>query len=702
MSSTLLELCLRTADETEQAARDLGARSGAVSELPGKCREFREFCQRVAENRKLDRVTIAFVGPRNAGKTTLLSAILDDEALSSKMPRGSSSDRTSKLFWISPEPPAHRNPKIEEWLEHDPPPVPGSDTPVAYVDVPGFDDIQPEFREIADFALTSSLVKVLVATGATIESAAIDRHLKATDGSMILPVVNRASGLPRKDIEAFRKRLRETLPHAFILEPVVVPDFEREGEQPKATVLADARKRILESLRQALDSATKPSAAIEQLAQPQLAAALEKFRAETARTVRSGLPATAEALARFEEAEAKLPAEVVGTLFADKESLASLVRGRIRKMLLDNTPVLFFPWRLMLAVSVLVWGVLDRLVLLFLGSLPSWISTGRQALRNVKDAWAFSHLEQSGVRKIIAEKAKAGIQPSMSRIRAALEADLGSPVGTSRAATSAEPLVEGAESAQETSSNIFSEVMAAASPSRRFSIGFAAAGTLLFWGIFSWPLLAVYERFFHAVAALLRGQSENPVPAFPEGIGSMIATSAFLALLPAGLLLLACVTLVTRKSKTDEALAELEARHRAEIADNNPARRFGKGERSDEKTAEPRTPTMQRTINLNRLRRDLGVRPRRPPRRRNRSRAAGMTIDVPTESSGTGGTNGESIREWLVPLLFLVLGIPLGWFLLVHFIVPFLVWLFHVIAVILKWAFWGAIALFFLNLICND
>jgi len=553
----VLALFLETADAVEQAATRLGAKSGALASLPAKCEAFRNQCRLIAANRGVDRVSVSFVGPRDAGKTTLLKAVLRNDALTASMPAGDNrAGRTCKLTWVGPERPENLAPEAEQWVRAEPFKELG--TPVEFVDVPGFDDIRSDLREVAIYALSSSVVKVLVVDRKSIEAVRISNYMLDGDGSLVLPVVNLADAPDPEDIAAFKKNLQDSLKAATILDPVLVPDFEHKNAPTKDAVLGKARDEILAALSGALREKSRAADGLLQLAHPRLHAAHGKFRSEVARIAKDALPASAEALARLEEAERTLPGEILESFFADHRSLVTWVRARFRAILLDNTPVIFFPWRLILGGVVLVWGALDRALLVFLGSLPSAISTGRQAIRNVKDAWEFRKLEREGLRKTIQEEAAIQIRPRLDDLYASLDADLSGAEAGLRIPENPEVLVNGVESAQAVSTGIFRDVVEDAAPGPRFSLYSALLGTAVFWGIFIWPLVAIYRRFFDAVVLLLAGREADAMRIFPEGIGSMLATTAFLALLPMVLCLLACGAWIMRRPLAEQAVEDLK------------------------------------------------------------------------------------------------------------------------------------------------
>lgn len=563
MTNPLLAHCLAVADAVERAALELGADRGPLASLPARCAAFRAACESVATNRGLRRLTIAFVGPRNAGKTTLLTALLNDPEAAAKLPLGvRAPESTRKVIWVGPEPPAELDPATEEWLPCDPPRLEGLDTPVEFIDVPGFNDRDPAVRAAARQALDSAWVKILVVEERGLEAFATHEYLAAGDGSIILPVVNQAGAPSGPDLTAFSAELARHLPEAHLLPPVVVPDFQREGAD-RGAVLAEARESLAAALATAVKERAGESGWAAALAQPQLQARLRRFLAEVRQTARAALPATADALAEVDEAEAALPHRVLEGLLGEERPLLALLRGRFRALLLDNTPLLCFPWRLTLAVANLLWGALDRLPLMFLGSVPSWISAGLRAARNLRSAGELETLAREGLRTQLEEQARRVIQPKLRALHESLRVDLHADA-PHPADASPTLEAEGAAALQRESTAVFQSTIEKAAPGRAFAFLNGFLGTALFWGLFIWPLGAVYLQYGEAVAAVWTRQPDA-AGQFPASLLGLLASSAVLALLPMGLWLLLTVAWVTRRGRVRRCLRELRRAHEAAL-----------------------------------------------------------------------------------------------------------------------------------------
>ena len=89
---------------------------------------------------------------------------------------------------------------------------------------------------------------------------------------------------------------------------------------------------------------------------------------------------------------------------------------------------------------------------------------------------------------------------------------------------------------------------------------YAVLGCAVFWGIFGWPLAALYQEFSIAARALWQG-TEIATGLFPHDTGSTLFTALFLAVLPTFLLLLVVLSGLIRRSVVAACLGELRTRH---------------------------------------------------------------------------------------------------------------------------------------------
>ncbi len=559
----LLEHCIAHADRLERAALDLAVREGPLATIPARCAAFRRACRQIASNRGLDRLTVAVLGPRNSGKSTLVSLLVRNTEVRSRIPIGNAAGQsTRQILWIGPQRPPDLDDATEAWI-----PCPAEEledvgAPFQLADVPGFNDRSPEVRAAAGNALSAALLKILVVDERDLEARAITSYLRDADGTAVLPVINRAGDTGPADVNAFVAELGAALPSSRILEPLVVPDFRRRESDPDQ-ILAAARASLVERLRNLAAEATD----LADFSTPQLQSRLARFRTEIARLAARALPATAPVIASLDEAERRLPSEVLAQSLGPDRALHAVLRQHVRSVWLDNTPAVFFPWRITLAGANLVWGALDRIPLLLLGSVPSLIGATWAAARNVRSAADFRERTTAGLREYVARRATEQLAPLVRSLQDSVAADLGRntlrtgdhPAEPS-APSSGETLVEGIQTLQERSAVALDAVVERRAPGAAFSILVALLGFLIFWAVAGWPLYAVYLDYFRAALGTAH-HLNGSVGLYPTPGFSLVLTTALLGLLPMGVWLVATAAWVTRRGRIRRAARELKLAH---------------------------------------------------------------------------------------------------------------------------------------------
>jgi len=118
----------------------------------------------------------------------------------------------------------------------------------------------------------------------------------------------------------------------------------------------------------------------------------------------------------------------------------------------------------------------------------------------------------------------------------------------------------GLESLQTKSTDIFHGVMEDHAPSALVAWVLGLLGFSMFWIVLGQPLGGLYVDFYHAASTVL-ARNAPTVQSFPSGTGSMLATSALLALLPMILFLLISITCITRKSRVARCIKAIRNKH---------------------------------------------------------------------------------------------------------------------------------------------
>lgn len=560
MLSTTLPLCLQTADRVEVAADRLGRSWPGHAPIMQTCRQFRQSCEQLASNRGLSDVTIAFVGPKKAGKSTLAGLLVQSEEKRQRIKAGrSTAAATTKPTWISAQPPTLLDTAHEEFIPcHESEFVPLG-FQYSLLDVPGFDEGNAVRGLSAISALDNAGVKVLVVDRRSLESHESIKYLGRADGATVVPVINLIRDEEQSaDFNAFEDRLRHSLPHTRVLDRIEVRDYEvvrdRDG------TLAAAGQALAKRLGEAVAGQS-----IETLAEPQLEEKLRGFKSKIAALAGEHLPGSRDPVLELAAALQKMPAQAVEELLGTARLVSANVSARFRSLLLERTPIFVFPWRLALSIANLIHGATDRLPLALLGSPVSILTTAWATVKNVKNAHEFGEKVSSGFHNDITGRIKALAIPKLEAIDYALQRDLGLASGHApRTGITSAANLRGLDILQTRSTELFQVTIEKYAPSRALAWLLGIVGVALFWSIFGWPVFGLYQDFQMAAQEVL-ARKKTSLEAFPAGTFSMLVTSAILAVLPMGFALLGVIEFLTRKSKVCACVTELRAVHKAEI-----------------------------------------------------------------------------------------------------------------------------------------
>ncbi|MDC0504010.1 50S ribosome-binding GTPase, partial [Verrucomicrobiales bacterium] len=297
-----LNACLDVANDFETALNSLGDTSQwpADHALRQRCAEFRYAARDLAEQKGLNQFAIAFIGPKNAGKTTLLSLLLRSKTIKEQLASGEGiRGTTEKIQWISSEPISDLDRRVEESVHIVPSDVAKLGCDYTLIDVPGANEAHPLRAAAAARALRTAHLKVLVAEARTIEDASLLDYLQDADGATILPVINQIRpGTEDQDISGFLDRLQSAIPNSRLLSPLRVPDFQLAGQTESAVDAAEALQRRLRDVVRAEH--------LDELLEPQLLRMKTRFQDEMHGELSKALPATAEAAQELQHIESHL------------------------------------------------------------------------------------------------------------------------------------------------------------------------------------------------------------------------------------------------------------------------------------------------------------------------------------------------------------------------------------------------------------
>lgn len=547
--------CRETAQHTERATDTLGPEWPGWKPMHSLCSEFRQKCDELVEGRGLDMETIAFIGPKKSGKSTLLRLLINDEAAKFRITAGSSlRTSTEKLTWVGPKQPVSMDPTVEEYVPCSESAMPRLGVACTLADVPGENEVNAGRSSAAARALDLAIVKVLVLPFTDCSKEAVYALVRRAGRSVILPVITQVKPSDdRASLKGFAQDLARLAPEATVLEPLISEEFAHTA------TAKDYPERFAAELSASLGKALaeRPAAAlVSDMLEGQRRRFIAHARDLAARYLRASASAAAKLLVAVNVALKQSAIELLG----DDRDLQAGIRWSLRMTLLEHTPGFCFPWRPMVAVASLASGALDRLPMALMGSLPSLGTLIFQSMKNVKSGVAFQQSAQDGLRDRLSQNLRERLERDFTLLNDALRHDFGK---TGPITTSGEPArldLVGLAELQQHSTALIRESIGSRAPSSRIGITLALLGAVTFWAIFGWPLSSLYEQLFRGARAVWAG-SADAASLFPQGTGSMITIAAFLAVIPVFLLLLAALSWITRQRCVQGCLHELRTRH---------------------------------------------------------------------------------------------------------------------------------------------
>ena len=555
-----LTACLEAADSMESALNCLGDTSNwpADHELRQQCSRFRQACRELAQQKGIDEFAVAFIGPKNAGKTTILSLLIRSRTIREKLAAGQGlAGSTKRILWLSSRPITTLDRRMEESLHLDPSDLVNLGCDYTLVDVPGANEANRQRSEAAQRALCAAHLKILVVEARTMEDATLLDYLQDADGATILPLINQIRpGTEDREVSAFMSTLRKALPGSNVLTPLCIGDFHLAGDGDSTRAQEEAADQLQGRLQEVIGRGP-----LHELLEPQFNQLKARFQDEMHASLTKALPATAEAARELQEFESGLALQALERLLgADDRDRAALpaLKQQIRALYQQRTPGIFFPWRTFVSLANLLYGALEKVPLLLLGSLPSLLSSAMTAVKNVAREREYSEDRKEGLRKHAELLVKESLYPRVDHLEAAIRSDLRNP----SPATPHEGLeieFEGLEILQTRSSELFQEVLETRSPGRVSTWITGLLGMGIFWGIFIWPFIALYTDYYHAVDAFVRERvvRERAAPeVFPSDSLSMVGTSFLLAIFP---MLFWLLLVLGWAASTNRALGSLQS-----------------------------------------------------------------------------------------------------------------------------------------------
>ena len=310
MNSLTLSACLRLADDVASDARQIGRTWPGYSAILATCKEFRRACETIADRRGLPSTTIAFVGPKNAGKTHCLSLLVRNEERRAQLRIGADPEHATKHpVWLAADRPSGIESAGEQYIPCASEDLEPLGVPYALLDVPGLNEGQAGRRKTALHALDEARLKVLVIEHRGLSLFSWKEYLERTDGATILPIVTMARNLTEAELHDFDKELRASVPHSRrVLQTIVMSDFNLEGASREDIVTA-TRKTLVDRLSEVVGEI-----GMQLSEESELIVRQDRFRSEIAALARRHLHATSQALEPILQKLEELPIQAAEAL----------------------------------------------------------------------------------------------------------------------------------------------------------------------------------------------------------------------------------------------------------------------------------------------------------------------------------------------------------------------------------------------------
>jgi hypothetical protein len=528
------------ANRIEAASKSLLGSQPASLQIHEWCDQYRAQSASIMDSRGVALPSIAIVGAKGQGKTWVARQFVLDKSVASLLPSGVlSQEATTQLYWVGTRSPEGMDLSREIFVPCRAEGMLSLNHPYMLLDTPGTTDDDSQAAKIAKEALTLSPIKLLVVRRDQLRSAVVGNIALHTEGSICIPVITCVplkecgsmngtseivmnSASLTSDLATLEAALRGVAPGTRFLAPVLIEDFEATGDESQSS--ARFRTAIQSRLQnESLDSiaATRTN---------RLTAASLRLRTRIEQLLDTQLPSLANAVRQLHQEADSLPTQTIDAVLGSTEVLQAAVRARLRAQLLNNTAMIWFPYRTVLSVLGFTSGAWDRLIMSFTGSVPSIFGTFVAWAKNLQLSRSMQWDLNEGIRDRIhrqMEDRLAPIQASFYRCIARLR---GETVVSHEREKQMQMRLTGVEELQSRARTTFEACVDRELSARIWLQCLGLFGTMLFWGMLAGPIVAVYRLYFQASWQALSSKVES-VDGFAFS-ASLIGTSVMLSFFP--------------------------------------------------------------------------------------------------------------------------------------------------------------------------
>lgn len=508
------------------------------------CDQYLQQCVAIQSSRGVSLMSIAIVGAKGQGKTWVARQLILDAKVANALPTGVlSSEATTHLHWIGPTPPDSLDFQCERYHGCSSEDMLNLEHPYMLLDTPGITDDNLDAAKIAKDALALSPIKLLVVRRDQLRAAIASQLANFTEGAICVPVVTcvpiserigteldsqAAASTTNKsrldeDLQHFCLAMQTSAPKTKFLAPVLVPDFEADGDE----------RKIGRELALQLQARLKGES-LEQIAATRanrLAAATTRLRYRIGRLLETQVPQLAVAVGRLRLEADALPSKAIEAVMGSKLILHAAIRSRVRAQMIADTSMIWFPYRTVLSVLGLTHGAWDRLLLSLSGSVPSIFGTFVAWAQNMRQSSAVQWELSEGIRDRLNRQIQDRLEPVQSQFHRAVNQMRGGNELLSKQVHTPSVRLSGIEELQSRSRAIFEWGVDRNKHSAIVLQTLGLLGTLFFWAMMSGPIIAIYREYLSASYATILGNN-NSVNRFPHASSSLLFTSVIISVLP--------------------------------------------------------------------------------------------------------------------------------------------------------------------------
>jgi hypothetical protein len=424
--------------------------------------------------------------------------------------------------------------------------------PYVLLDTPGITDDDAKAAKIAKDAMALSPVKLLVVRRDQLRGAVQSQLAYVTEGAICIPIITcvpprehgqdvPATSLLTQDINTFCMAMKASAPTTKFLEPILVSDFEADGDEKRAgqQLVADVQASLQQESLEDI-AATRSN---------RLAAATNRLRHRIGQLLETQLPQLSAAVRKLHSEADALPAQTIEAVLGSRSVLHSAVRGRLRAQMIADTSMIWFPYRTVLSVLGLTQGAWDRLLLSLSGSVPSIFGTFAAWARNMHQSQKIRWEMHEGIRDRLNRQIQDRLEPVQAQFQRAVNRMRGT-THTEHPSGSTKDLqirLSGVEELQSRASSVFEWTVDRHQMSSMQLQFLGLVGTLLFWSLMAGPIVWIYRKYLVAsYLSLTQGGVED---LYPHQIPTLLMTSAVLSVLPLMIYAMLVLSLCLRRSK---------------------------------------------------------------------------------------------------------------------------------------------------------